>query len=111
MQDAAKVAEMLEARRAALAHRLSDDAPFAIADQKHTKANTPEWAYWHFGYCVALADAIRLLTNPPREGSEDRSTSAHLGDPGEARYPAERSHGTDDTPSQTPLGPLANKKP
>lgn len=40
---------------------ITDNAPYVIADQKHLDANSPEQAYWHYGYLVALRDVLRLL--------------------------------------------------
>jgi hypothetical protein len=40
---------------------LTDNAPYVIADQKHLDESTPERAYWHYGYMVALRDVLRLL--------------------------------------------------
>jgi hypothetical protein len=40
---------------------LGDEAPYTAADQKHLRADTPERAYWHFGYAAALRDVIALL--------------------------------------------------
>lgn len=41
---------------------MADNAPYVIADQKHLDANSPEQAYWHYGYMVALRDILKLLT-------------------------------------------------
>lgn len=77
--------EALAIRRAALAQRLADEAPFAAIEQKHVKANTPEWAYWHHGYCAALDDAIRLLASyvSQIDSTEGKATSSRLADPDE----------------------------
>ena len=40
---------------------LADNAPYVIADQKHIDENSPERAYWHYGYMVALRDVLKLL--------------------------------------------------
>lgn len=40
---------------------LDDEAPFTFEDQKHLDANTPERAYWHHGYMMALRDVKGLL--------------------------------------------------
>jgi hypothetical protein len=39
---------------------LGDDAPYAFSDQRHLVENTPERAYWHYGYWAALRDVLRL---------------------------------------------------
>ena len=40
---------------------LKENCPYVFADQKHLDANTPERAYWHYGYRAALLDAIKLI--------------------------------------------------
>jgi hypothetical protein len=63
---------LLEQRRDALRNWLDDHAPYAAVDQKHLDANTPERAYWHYGYQSALADIVDLLITAERtSGSAD----------------------------------------
>jgi hypothetical protein len=38
-----------------------DEAPYVTADQRHLDENTPERAYWHYGYQAALSDVLRLM--------------------------------------------------
>lgn len=40
---------------------LNDNAPYCFADQKHLDENTPERAYWHYGYRAALIDVMKQL--------------------------------------------------
>lgn len=40
---------------------LAENAPYIPEDQKHLDAGTAEQAYWHYGYVVALRDALKLL--------------------------------------------------
>lgn len=40
---------------------LQENAPHASVEQKHLDAHTPERAYWHYGYIVALRDVINAL--------------------------------------------------
>ncbi len=40
---------------------LAENAPYATADQRHLDANTPERAYWHYGYMTALRDVVRMV--------------------------------------------------
>lgn len=42
---------------------LAETAPYAQTDQKHLDANTPERAYWHYGYMTALRDVTRMARN------------------------------------------------
>jgi hypothetical protein len=51
----------LQERADAIGKWLSDNAPYVTADQKHLDENTPERAYWHYGYRAALLDAIKYL--------------------------------------------------
>lgn len=44
---------------------LAENCPYVTGDQKHLDANTPERAYWHYGYRAALGDAIALLKGTP----------------------------------------------
>jgi hypothetical protein len=62
-----EIVDRLKKRRDAIRRHLEDDAPFTFHDQKHQRASTPEWAYWHHGYQAALDDVIALV---------ERSTSA-----------------------------------
>lgn len=54
----------IEARLRERAHALEgwlrDEAPYTGFDQKHTQEHTPERAYWHHGYMMALRDVLRL---------------------------------------------------
>jgi hypothetical protein len=43
---------------------LETNASFATDEQKQLEANTPERAYWHYGYQAALTDMINLLVEP-----------------------------------------------
>jgi len=38
----------------------AEAAPYATVDQRHLDSNTPERAYWHFGYETALQDILKL---------------------------------------------------
>lgn len=50
----------LEKRRDDIAAWLAENCPYVVADQKHLDENSPERAYWHYGYLVALRDALSL---------------------------------------------------
>lgn len=58
----------VERRRAGLTAWLSDNAPHVTVEQKHLNANTPEQAYWHYGYAVALRDVLALFHPGKPEG-------------------------------------------
>ena len=36
--------------------------PSCFIEQEHLNEGTTERAYWHYGYMVALSDALRILT-------------------------------------------------
>jgi hypothetical protein len=52
----------LQARIEATRDWLNKNAPECFTDQKHTHEGTQERIYWHYGYMVALRDALRFLT-------------------------------------------------
>jgi hypothetical protein len=41
---------------------LMDVGPSCFAEQRHLNAGSVERVYWHYGYMVALNDALRILT-------------------------------------------------
>lgn len=47
--------------------------PSCFSEQKHLNDGTTERAYWHYGYMVALSDALRILTSasPLTEGRDN----------------------------------------
>lgn len=53
--------EKFQARADGIAEWIKDNAPYISGDQKHLDENTPECAYWHYGYMVALRDVINQL--------------------------------------------------
>ena len=65
-----KVLARIKRRQERMSAWVDEQAPYALADQRHTVPNTPERAYWHYGYAVALKDVLRLLEEP---ASTDRS--------------------------------------
>jgi hypothetical protein len=62
-----KKISLLQQRRDDIREWLDLEAPFAEVDQRHLDADTPERAYWHYGYQAALADAIALLAAQSRK--------------------------------------------
>jgi len=63
---------LLRTRRDGIREWLDDEAPYAVEEQKHLDAGTPERAYWHHGYQAALNDVIDTLTSAESSyGSED----------------------------------------
>ena len=41
---------------------LTDISPSCFAEQRHLNPESVERVYWHYGYMVALSDALRILT-------------------------------------------------
>jgi hypothetical protein len=64
MTDAMKVKEALQLRHDEISKWLGHNAPYVVADQKHLDENTPERAYWHYGYKAALSDVLALAPSP-----------------------------------------------
>jgi hypothetical protein len=62
---------VLHQRRELIRAWLDDQAPYAAADQKHLDADTPERAYWHYGYQAALTDILEMLSSERISDSAD----------------------------------------
>jgi hypothetical protein len=54
---------------------LEEEAPYALADQRHLDAHTPEQAYWHLGYHRGLSDMLSFLKE--HDDSEDTASPSH----------------------------------
>ena len=54
----------IEARISAFENRLSVKDRALIASHTHLDCETPERAYWHFGYVAALRDILKLFDTP-----------------------------------------------
>ena len=52
----------IEKRAKALSRWLTENAPACRTEQKHLEEGSSELVYWHYGYSVALRDALRLLS-------------------------------------------------
>ena len=68
MSDHCKMALLLS-HRDNIRQWLEAEAPYAAFDQKHLDADTPERAYWHYGYQAALTDVLNLLRSGHKSGS------------------------------------------
>ncbi len=53
--------DVLDRRVAELMDWLNENAPEIGEEQRHLDAETPERAYWHFGYMAALRDVRNCL--------------------------------------------------
>jgi hypothetical protein len=58
----------LKDRVAGLQAWMRKNAPQCASEQKHLDEGSPERAYWHYGYLVALRDVMQLFT----EGSSSQ---------------------------------------
>lgn len=69
-----KLASALRARMEGMRAWMADEVPYAAADQQHLNADTPECAYWHYGYMSALKDVLDLAERWSSQalGSEDK---------------------------------------
>lgn len=63
-----KSLKRFEQRANAIELWLQENGGGALDEQRHLDAGTLERVYWHFGYMVALRDAIRLLTGQSLKG-------------------------------------------
>jgi hypothetical protein len=78
-----EIASAIRSRMEGIREWIADEAPYITADQRHLDANTPERAYWHYGYQAALGDALAFIerssqgtprpdtSNSPRSGDQD----------------------------------------
>jgi hypothetical protein len=55
------VADALQKRADTIDAWLSETGSSCKVDQRHCEEGTVERAYWHYGYMVALRDALDLL--------------------------------------------------
>ncbi len=55
---------------------LEEEAPYALADQRHLDPHTPEQAYWHLGYHRGLSDMLSFLKAEDSEGTASPSPVA-----------------------------------
>lgn len=62
-----KIATAIRSRMQGIREWMADEAPYVTADQRHLDANTPERAYWHYGYQAALGDVLRLIESHTSE--------------------------------------------
>lgn len=56
-----EIAATLKSRMQGIREWMADEAPYVTADQRHLHENTPERAYWHYGYQAALSDILSLI--------------------------------------------------
>ena len=75
MIDERKYERILQ-RIAQLGTWLEEEALYALADQCHLDAHTPEQAYWHLGYHRGLSDMLSFLKEQA-EDSEGTASPSH----------------------------------
>ncbi len=56
------VVEVLKNREANLLSWLSENATYAIKEQRHLDHGSKEQAYWNYGYFMAIKDILALIT-------------------------------------------------
>jgi hypothetical protein len=66
MRGAMNLASTIRKRMRGLREWIADEAPYVAVDQRHLDENTPERAYWHYGYQAALSDVLRLIEREHR---------------------------------------------
>lgn len=59
---ASTMREHLEGRIVAIEEWLKESHPNCFVEQAHLDAGTDGRAYWHYGYIVALQDALALIS-------------------------------------------------
>ena len=55
------IASAIRGRLRGIREWMAEEAPYVVADQRHLDANTPERAYWHYGYQAALSDILAMM--------------------------------------------------
>ena len=66
MAQACTEIEKLQRRISDIAGWLELNAPECSKEQRHLEEGSHERTYWHYGYMVALRDALALLTGERR---------------------------------------------
>jgi len=70
--------ERIIQRIAQLGAWLEEEAPYALADQRHLEAHSPEQAYWHLGYHRGLSDMLSFIKDKA-EDSEGTASPSPVG--------------------------------
>lgn len=60
---------VLEERLATLELLTGEHAASVLCEQRHLDADSPERAYWHYGYLMALRDMLAIISGRSRESS------------------------------------------
>jgi len=61
LEDEKTPLELIERRIRNLSIWMREHGPDAVEEQAHLREGTRERLYWHYGYLVALKDALQLL--------------------------------------------------
>lgn len=56
--------ELIEQRIRNMTAWLKENGPDCVTEQAHLDEGSRERVYWHYGYMVALRDALKLLAHP-----------------------------------------------
>ena len=70
-----EIASTIQQRIDGIRDGIADESPYIMADQYHLDANTPERAYWHYGYMAALRDVLALLERTTEDHHNQRPDS------------------------------------
>jgi len=75
-REPSEIVSVVRARMQGIREWMAEEAPYVTADQRHLDANTPERAYWHYGYQTALADVIALIEGRSNQTHDSGDTSS-----------------------------------
>lgn len=70
-----EISSAIRTRMQGIREWMAEEAPYITVDQRHLDANTPERAYWHYGYQAALSDVLAMI-----EGRSSRERRNHRRD-------------------------------
>ncbi len=84
-RDPEEILSVIRARMQSIREWMAEEAPYVTVDQRHLDANTPERAYWHYGYQAALSDVLALIegrsSRERRNPRRDNHSSCPPADP------------------------------
>lgn len=61
------IVSAIRARMQGVREWVAEMAPYVTSDQRHLDADTPEEAYWNYGYQAALEDVLDLAQRVSQE--------------------------------------------
>jgi len=75
-EPAPKITSAIRTRLQDIREWMAEEAPYVAADQRHLDANTPERAYWHYGYQAALSDVLAMIEGRANQERRSGDTSS-----------------------------------